>query len=190
MFLRDARHVDKFMYALRDETFYEPYETRYQPLPEYIGVVSKLLPDFPGWTTDRDGFWFHVHPKDFPLPVQGWKVHVSATLENGASILEQVAKIALAHNLPFKFALDRNILSLFSSKKWNRGGSGKFITAYPTDLASFQRLLEALYAELRAEDGPYILSDKRYKDCRVLYYRYGGIARTTRLDITGEEIPV
>jgi serine/threonine protein kinase len=191
MYLRDARHVDKFLYTLRDETFYEPYEARYEPSPEYMAVVTELLPDLPGdWMMNRDGFWVHVHPKEFPLPVQGWKIHVSATLENGKSILERVARIVLAHNVPFKFALDRNILSLFSSKKWNRGGSGKFITIYPTDLPSFQRLLEDLYTELRAEEGPYILSDKRYKDCRVLYYRYGGIKRTTQIDIMGKEVPI
>lgn len=191
MYLRDARHVDKFMYTLKDETFYEPFEARYEPSHEYVDLVNGLLRDVPGdWITTRDGLWFHTHPKKFPLPVQGWKVHVSATLNNAESILERVARVALAHNLPFKFALDRNILSLFSSKKWNRGGSGKFITSYPIDLASFQRLLEDLHASLRDEEGPYILSDKRYKDCRVLYYRYGGIKRTAQIDIMGKEVPV
>lgn len=191
MYLRDARHVDKFMYTLKDETFYEPYEVRYQPSQEYIALVTDLLRDLRNdWSTTRDGFWFHIHPREFALPVQGWKVHVSATINNGASILERVAKIALANNVPFKFALDRNILSLISSKKWNRGGSGKFITTYPTDLPSFKRLLEDLHAELQDEEGPYILSDKRYKDCRVLYYRFGGIKRTTQIDIMGKEVPV
>src|SRR5205809_1315925 len=30
----------------------------------------------------------------------------------------------------------------------------------------------------------------RYKDCRVLYYRFGGIKLTTRMGIMGEKIPV
>ena len=34
-YLRDARHLDKFMYTLMDELFYEPVETRYRPLDEY-----------------------------------------------------------------------------------------------------------------------------------------------------------
>jgi len=58
---------------------------------------------------------------------------------------------------------------------------------YPSDLLCFKTLLEQLYAELHDDEGPYILSDKRYKDCRVLYYRFGGIERTTRMDITGEK---
>lgn len=191
MYLRDARHLDKFMYSLSDERFYEPFEGRYEPADEYLTLVASLLKDVSSdWLTTRDGFWFHVHPKRFALPVQGWKVHVSATIGNGASILERAARIALANGIPFKFALDRNILSLISSKKWHRGSSGKFITLYPSDLACFKTLLEQLYAELHSEEGPYILSDRRYKDCRVLYYRFGGIKRTTCLEIKGEKIPV
>lgn len=191
MYLRDARHVDKFMYTFSNELFYEPFEAHYEPSQEYLTPVTDLLRDFANdWIPTRDGFWFHIHPQEFSLPVQGWKVHLSATLSNGDSILKKAAKIGLANEVPFKFALDTNILSLISSKKWSRGSSGKFITMYPLDLPGFMRLLEQLYAELRDEEGPYILSDKRYKDCKVLYYRYGGIKRTTRLDVMGTEVPV
>ena len=191
MFLRDARHIDKFMYTLSSELFYEPFESHYEPAQDYIALVSDLLRDSNSdWVSTRDGFWFHVHPQKVALPMQGWKVHVSATLSNGASILKTAARIALANDVPFKFALDRNILSLISSKKWNRGSSGKFITMYPSDLDAFKVLLDHLYEELRDEEGPYILSDKRYKDCKTLYYRYGGIKRTSRIDMMGTEIPV
>ena len=195
-YLRDARHLDKFMYTLSDELFYEPFEAHYEPSDEYATLAADLLGELANdWVMTRDGVWLHVHPdmlsdSQFTLPVQGWKVHVSATAWNGASILKRADRIALLNQVPFKFALDRNILSLLSSKRWNRGGSGKFITIYPSDLSCFSNLLEQLHAELRDDEGPYILSDKRYKDCRVLYYRYGGIARTTRTDITGERIPV
>lgn len=191
MYLRDARNLDKFMYILSDELFYEPCEAHYEPSREYITLVEDLLRELASdWTPTRDGFWFHIHPERFALPDQGWKVHVSATLSNSTSILRRAASISLANKTPFKFALDKNILSLISSKRWHRGSSGKFITIYPPDPSGFQSLLEQLYAELHAEEGPYILSDKRYKDCRVLYYRFGGIKRITRVDHIGKEIPV
>ena len=202
-YLRDARHLNKFMFTLSDELFYEPFEANYEPSTEYIDLVSTLLEGFPShWMITRDGFWVHVHPSNLRqstadeaprplvLPVQGWKVHVSTTLSNGSSILERAAKIALANDVPFKFALDRNILSLMSSKAWSRSRSGKFITMYPSEISCFKSLIEELYTELHDEDGPYVLSDKRYKDCRVLYYRFGGMERTTQMDITGEKIPV
>ena len=189
-YLRDARHLDKFMYTLMDDLFYEPVETRYRPLQHYHALVSDLLIEVDSdWMITRDGFWFFVHPsKRFDMPVQGWKIHVSASVENAESILSRAARVALMNGVPFKFALDKNVLTTMSSKRWTRGGSGKFITMYPSDLPCFKNLLEQLYAELHSEEGPYILSDRRYKDCRVLYYRYGGMLRTSRTDIKGEKV--
>ena len=189
-YLRDARHLDKFMYTLGDELFYEPYEAHYKPANEYLDLVTDLLKDSTDWITTREGLWFYSYPRQFAFPAQGWKVHVSATIANAASILERVARIALGNGVAFKYALDKKILSLINSKRWNRGSSGKFITIYPIDLTCFKSLLEQLEAELHKDEGPYILSDKRYGDCRVLYYRFGGIKRTTRMDIKGEKIPV
>jgi len=191
-YLRDARHLDKFMYTLMDERFYEPVETHYRPWDVYKTHVDDLLSELAkDWAITRDGFWYMVHPtSNFDIPAQGWKVHVSAATTNAVSILKRAARVALTRGVPFKFALDHNVLATMSSKRWNRGGSGKFITMYPSDLDCFKDLLEDLYAELHSEDGPYILSDKRYKDCRVLYYRYGGLRRVTRTDIKGEKVLV
>jgi tRNA A-37 threonylcarbamoyl transferase component Bud32 len=191
-YLRDARHVDKFMYTLSHALFYEPLDICYRPLEEYRDLVKGLITEHAnGWKIMRDGFWFFTHPgEQFSLPIQGWKIHVSAAMENSASVLSRAARIALSNRVPFKFALDKNVLAMMSSKRWPRGGSGKFITMYPSDLDCFKSLLEQLHAELQSEDGPYILSDRRYKDCRVLYYRYGGIERTSRLDIKGEKVLV
>ena len=91
MYLRDARHVDKFLYTLTNELFYQPFETHYEPSTEYRSLVEDLLRDLGSdWFPTCDGFWIHIHPEEFALPDQGWKVHVSTTLENGASILKRV----------------------------------------------------------------------------------------------------
>lgn len=199
-YLRNSRHLNKFLFTLTGELFYEPFESRYRPSSEYVDLVTALASDSPReWEIEREGIWIHVNPRNasldgtrrpIALPVQGWKVHVSATLSNDISVLKKAAAVAFSNDVSFKFALDRNLLSLTSSKAWPRARSGKFITMYPPDLESFERLLEDLYRELRDEEGPYVLSDKRYKDCRVLYYRYGGIQRTTRLDMTGQKVLV
>jgi serine/threonine protein kinase len=187
--LRDARHLDKYIYTLSNSLFYEPLELHYKPLPEYRTIVSNVLKEVgKEWMISPDGFWCHIHPEKCTWPVQGWKTHVSATLANSPLILKKAASIALKNDIPFKFASDRNILGMMNIKRWRRGGSGKFITMYPPDLPSFTHLMEQLYQELRDEEGPYILSDKRYKDCRALYYRYGGMSRTALMEITGEKV--
>ena len=176
---------------LSEGLFYEPFSSRYEPSGHYKALVQESIDRLArGWQISRDGVWSHVHPERIDLPFQGWKVHVSATPSNGAAILSDVATIALADGVPFKFALDENTLSLMGSKGWYRGGSGKFITLYPPTFEAFEPLLERLYAALRSYTGPYILSDKRYKDCQVLYYRYGGIRPNDRMEITGQKTAV
>lgn len=184
--MRDLRHIVKFFYLLQDDRFYVPFERAYKPSDEYMTIVRGLLARATGgWSTDADGFWFHVHPDGCTLPTQGWKIHVSATVSNGESILRKVVPILTDAGVAFKCSVDTNVLSLMGSKGWARGGSGKFMTIYPRDLDSFKDVIERLYVRLQNEVGPYVLSDKRYKDCRVLYYRYGGIRPTAITEIIG-----
>ena len=86
-YLRDARHLDKFMFTLMDELFYEPVETRYRPFDEYKTPAAELIKEIGlDWTITRDGFWYMVHPLNrFYIPAQGWKVHVSANIGNAVS---------------------------------------------------------------------------------------------------------
>ena len=77
---------------------------------------------------------------------------------------------------------------MMNFKNVDRGASGKFITIYPLNEEEFKELLEILYENLKDEKGPYILSDKRYKDCKVIYYRYGGIKSNYIIDIIGKKI--
>lgn len=193
--LREARHVDKFAYIGGDDRFYEQGYSNYRHSDEFSSIVQSAL-DGHGltWEIQRVGVWSHVVPAGdasaAPLPTQGWKIHVSANESNCKQILTSVAALAAQRRVQFKFANDLNTMKMMTSKRWPRGGSGKFITIYPLDEAAFVTLIEALYQELRGFVGSYILSDKRYKDCRCLYYRYGGIIQVTELDYMGLEVPV
>jgi tRNA A-37 threonylcarbamoyl transferase component Bud32 len=190
-YLRDVRHVDKGLSVVDHSIFYEAFEEIYQSGDEYLSVVEDHLRGISGdWRITRDGVWFHVHTPRIEIPAQGWKVHLSSLPDNSIRILKATATVAIQSDIPFKFALDPRIRSLMCSKNWTRGGSGKFITLYPPNLGKFKQLLEDLYDQVRGESGPYILSDKRYKDCRALYYRYGGMASHYELDITGQRDPV
>jgi len=189
--LRDVRHLDKLLYTLSGPLFYEPFESRYSPSDEHHSAVLDVLRELGrDWLVSREGSWFYANPRQVTLPAQGWKIHISTAFENRLSVLRKSARIAIRNDVPFKFALDKNILGMMGSKRWKRGSSGKFLTLYPLDSEHFREFLDQLYAELHLEEGPYILSDRRYKDCRALYYRYGGIARTVRLDITGQKVLV
>ncbi len=190
-YLRDERHVDKRLFIFDGKTFYESFGDAYRPSNQYLDCVNEILRRVAGpWRILRDQVWFHVTNPSIKLPHQGWKIHLSAVPDNSLKILSTVADLVLQRNIPFKFALDPYVRSLMCSKGWSRGGSGKFITIYPTSLEQFKELIEAIYLEVSNEPGPYILSDQRYKDCRVLYYRYGGILSHSEIDFTGQKVPL
>lgn len=193
--LREERHINKQFYTGFDDLFYEPVHVHYVPSDELNSLVVPLVSALrPGWEIRRSGVWSHVMPasaEDSPgLPTQGWKIHVSAIEANCRDILTKVASFTLERGVQFKFANDLNTLKLMTSKRWPRGGSGKFITIYPIDDDAFKVLIESLYGLLKDDVGSYILSDQRYKDCRCLYYRYGGIIAVERLDFMGRRRPV
>lgn len=193
--LRDSRHVEKSPYLGSDERFYELSYSRYTPRDDLHSIVAEAIETAGlAWRIQRSGVWSHLitdgNPAVGDLPPQGWKIHLSATEANCRQILQTVARIALQERVKFKFANDIDTMRMMSSKRWPRGGSGKFITLYPLDRARFEVFIEKLYVVLKNESGSYILSDRRYKDCRCLYYRYGGMRQIYRMDFIGRVLPM
>jgi len=175
-------------YLFADKHFYEPMDYCAVKENDYLEYVRSKLDA--GWKLIRSGIWINcIHLKQ-DMPVQGWKIHLSTTPTDSIKLSRVVAEYLIQQKVSFKFLLDKKTLGITNSKAWSRGGSGKFMTIYPADAAQFKRLLEELHSLTGMFCGPYILSDKRYKDSKVLYYRYGGIRPNFRLDVAGHSIPV
>lgn len=133
----------------------------------------------------KKSFFYNVFFED-DLPEHGWKIHISAIPRNAIKILQITSEYCIENKVDFKFLLDDVVLEKTLSKSWDRSSSGKFITIYPRNEEHFTDIIEDLHTLLWNQEGPYILSDKRYKDCKVLYYRYGRIhSKITKL-IKGE----
>jgi predicted Ser/Thr protein kinase len=176
---------------LADSQFFETIDY-YQPVEDgLVDIVKGILPD--DWQYGRNTVWLGCHPpeeRDKPLPQQGWKIHISSSVSNADDILRAVVPVLAKNDVSFKFSLDRRLLALMHSKGWARQGAGKFITVYPLDEEQFKFLIEELHQVTRQFEGLYILSDKRYKDSRVVFYRYGGIRPYTFLNVKGENVSV
>lgn len=169
--------------------FFESIE-RYQPVEDDFLVPVRERLTGP-WSFSRRAVWFGCTPpapRARPLPNQGWKIHVSSAVSNANDILEAVVPVLDARSIDFKFALDRRVLTLMNSKRWGRQAAGKFVTIYPIDDAEFVDLIEQLHGVTREFEGIYILSDRRYKDSKVLFYRYGGIRPVALANEKGEEV--
>lgn len=128
-----------------------------------------------GWRSGVRGVWRMLHPVARNLPLQGWKIHVSAGLGNAEGVLMKVHEHCVEQNLSFKHLRSRGTLLARNSKYAPRDGSGKLLTLYPADNKELERVLTELSAKLDGEPGAYILSDLRY-GAGPLYVRYGGFA--------------
>jgi hypothetical protein len=181
------RSKENLIYLLADPVFFDTFDHYSPKLEDFYLPVTKQLP--PGWSTQRRDVWFNCVPPVNKSAAQGWKIHLSAIGRNALEVLKIVVPILRDRETQFKFALDQMVLSLLNGKTWARGGAGKFITIYPSDIEDFKSLIETLHVATRKFEGPYILSDRRYKDSKVVYYRYGGIRRFDVVNGRGEKVP-
>ncbi|NUR87048.1 MAG: lantipeptide synthetase, partial [Nonomuraea sp.] len=157
-------------YCLADPVFYDTLERQDADFP------AELVEPPAGWAHERSDTWFYYAPLDGePLPAQGWKIHVSARLEDAERAIAAVRGYCADRGLAFKFLRGPSALVMVNSKAASRASSGKLITIYPRDEAQLELALKELDELLRGVRGPYILSDLRYGS-GPLYVRYGGFA--------------
>ncbi|OCC07351.1 class III lanthionine synthetase LanKC [Streptomyces sp. PTY087I2] len=152
----------------------------------FYAAVRGSAPE--GWTRSRRGDWLAYHPDGLRLPPQGWKIHVSAALDNAASVLARVVAHCLEHRLAFKCIPNAGLLALRNAKYADRAGSGKFITVYPPSEEAFPEVCTALTQLLEGEHGPYILSDLRCGNGPV-HTRYGAFAARFCSGPDGRPVP-
>ena len=159
-------------YCLADRYFYDK-PTRHPLEDTDFELTSRAVPQ--GWLHEPSDTWMYYVPDDLALPTQGWKIHVSSCLADAERVLETVWNYCIDCRLAVKFLRSKNVVVMFNSKSAFRGSSGKLVTVYPPDEARFQTVLEELDALLIGVDGPYILSDLRFRE-GPLYVRYGGFS--------------
>lgn len=153
--------------------------SRRQPGSAHLTVFRETAPV--SWRLRRMGHWFVAGPPDAPELDQGWKLHVSATSRTSADTLRRCLPVLREAGVRFKFLIDPAAVREFNGKSFSRAASGKFITVYPPDEASFHQVGRGLTEALADCVGPYVLSDRRYPGSRAVSYRYGGFLRKTRM---------
>ena len=167
---------DAIAATLADKEYYAPLATMADP-----GQRFSPSHPAPGWRhVDRD-IWTVWSAQHTQRPEQGWKIHVSARLDRAQHVLDQVARICFAEAVPFKHISARTFFVHFHHKHANRAQAGKFCAIYPRDTETARRLLNLLSDALRDEEGPYILSDRRFGDSRTVHYRYGAFGARSAL---------
>ncbi|MEX1828254.1 class III lanthionine synthetase LanKC [Luteibacter sp. CQ10] len=184
--------MDLLPYTGVDRDFFDTHGSRPIDEGDFVDAVRRIVRRHDShkqrcrsWNLERSGIWVQCMPSDAALPMQGWKIHVSSVVATARIVLSIAAAVLVENGVAFKFAADAAMLGHVNGKRWPRGGSGKFMTIYPRDTDQFRRVLEDLHASLSGYVGPYVLTDRRYRDSHVLYYRYGGIRGEPSIGIDG-----
>lgn len=168
-------------YAVADREFYAPLETATSDDDRF------LPPDVPdGWRSVESGIWTNwFRPGLLTGVEEGWKVHVSARPDRLCHVLNTAAAVCFEQDVPFKHLTSRLFYWWTHHKYAPRQQSGKFIAAYPRDVEASRALMERLREALAGEDGPFILTDRRYRDSKTVHYRYGGYTPRFRISPEG-----
>ena len=171
------------LFCLADPDFYES-PLRGRKNDRDLRAAQRAIPA--GWSRQDVDDWVVYHPDTARLPLQGWKIHVSACLSNAEEVAETVFDYCVDRGVSFKFVRSVQLLLLRNTKYADRGSSGKFATIYPADEGQLQTILEELGETLVGAAGPYILSDLRWGP-GPLYVRYGGFAERYCVSESGEQ---
>lgn len=161
-----------FMATGPDSPYYTTGARRPLPAGSDERLQAEELPA--GWLVQQWTVWEGWTPRDWRPRLQGWKIHVSASVDCAVETLRRVTRICVRHSVAFKFLPTESFLAETNGKQADRGSSGKFVTIYPDDDGQLAELLAELEEALAGQQGPYILSDLRYGGAPV-YVRYGGI---------------
>ncbi|WP_411954785.1 hypothetical protein ACKXGF_02910 [Alkalibacillus sp. S2W] len=157
----------------------------YKSSDDFKVIVNSLQPKV---KLSENGYFYFINSSFVRDRVSDWKIHISSIEGEAEDVLKKVASYCIYNDIGFKFLKDKRLLRLLNSKVWGRSSSGKFITVYPDGVEDFKRVIEELYQLLVGHRGPYILSDKRYKNSNILYYRYGNINGKGKIQHDGRKV--
>jgi hypothetical protein len=109
-------------------------------------------------------------------PIQGWKIHLSATVLSANEVFARAFPILREHDALFKVPAELALLAHLNSGNAGFSQVGKFITVYTRSDQEAVMLARTLYLATRGLAAPEIPFDIRYRRNGSVFYRYGAYA--------------
>ncbi|GEA85712.1 MAG: class III lanthionine synthetase LanKC [Cellulomonas sp.] len=162
--------------------------SRWSPPWDQPLACTELLTD-PTWSTRTFDVWRAYEPADAPVVDQGWKIHVSTTVDTAQRVVALVGRHCQEHRIPWKHALSLAMVVSANGRSCHRASSGKSIAVYPPDLDAFVATADSLAELLRGEPGPYVLSDRQWVPDAPVYFRYGAFRALQAWTEDGRRVP-
>jgi serine/threonine protein kinase len=136
--------------------------------------------------------WRIFGTSKLPLPRQGWKIHVSASVVEAISLCRTVLQFLVSRGCVFKAPLD--IASLLQVNSGEAGATqvGKVVTVYPRELSELVALAYDLNELWPISKGPRIPSDLYCRHEGAVSLRYGAFTSIEVYvnPITGQHSPL
>ena len=137
----DVDFVDYLKYSMnKDDIFY----SRSIEKSNLYGSFEIPPFDHSQWYTHTDEHWSYMIFRNKEFPAQGWKIHITAIIDEAQNLLFDVASFLILHKISFKFVPNIQALKSKNEKYADRAASGKFITVYPENTDTFIELLNSL----------------------------------------------
>lgn len=136
---------------------------------------------------DEGGQW-RVHRVERPLPQQGWKLHLSATLLSAVDLFERCAQTLVRSECEFKVAGSLDMVRKLNDGLAGRSQTGKIITVYCPEPGKARAVAEELHVLTRGLPGPAVPSDRRFRPESNVFYRYGAY-EACEIEIDGRKVP-
>ncbi|MGZ9413144.1 class III lanthionine synthetase LanKC N-terminal domain-containing protein [Mycoplasma sp. Z386] len=125
-------------------------------------------------------FYYYI-VKNQILPDEGWKIHISATLQNYKEILYLASEILKRNLVSFKFIKSLNVFKETLTSKSLNNLTGKFITIYPQDEKTAKKIILVLYEKFKKFSAPLTYTDRQYKKS-IIHYRWGSVSKEKKED--------
>lgn len=152
----------------------------------YVGTVFvKYLP-----VKAKEEIWRLSREAKPHEPLQGWKLHISATLLEACDLFEKIAPFLISQDIQFKAPESLSILfKINCGLQYGYWQVGKFITVYPStekEAVKLARELHELTSEFISIAVPF---DERYLPNSSVFYRYGAFAQIEIKNENGMSLP-
>lgn len=122
--------------------------------------------------------------------MQGWKLHISATVLQACDLFEKVAPFLTAENLQFKAPESlREVIKLNSGLDYGYWQIGKILTIYPANEPQAVELARELHELTKEFISIAVPFDKRYLPESSVFYRYGAFEEIKMINESGLTVP-
>jgi serine/threonine protein kinase len=134
--------------------------------------------------------WCDVQPSGHRPRAHGWLLHLSATPDSAASVLDRVVPVLREHGVAFRFATSTDAVGRLMGGDAEPSARGSFLTVYPRDDAQAPHLAAALHTATVGMSGPRILAERPIRAGSLVHYRHGRFEDAYDLDDDGVLRPV